>query len=254
MTYSVSEVAGMAGVTVRTLHHYDDIGLLQPSGRTQAGYRQYDDADVDRLREILFYRELGLSLDDIATVLEDPATDPGQHLLRQRSLLSDRIARLEALVAAIDRSLEANRMGYQLSAQEKLEIFGHWEPPPSYWTELAQFRSRPKEFGSTESWPVPETKADWQAMEDHRRDVAQRMAAAIEAGIRPDSAEAMDLAEAARGAKSHTQQVLIADWYAAKPEYFGFIARPHEQVPGMATWFRDAARANATRANAADQT
>lgn len=59
MSHSVGQVAGFAGVTVRTLHHYDEIGLLSPSGRSSAGHRRYDDADLDRLQRILFYRELG---------------------------------------------------------------------------------------------------------------------------------------------------------------------------------------------------
>ena len=70
----------------------------------------------------------------------------------------------------------------------------------------------------------------------------------MENGIAPDSETAMDLAEEERGARTHAQQVMIADWYAAKPEYFGFIARPHEQVPGMPEWFATAVRANADRA------
>ena len=59
--YPVGRVAEIAGVTVRTLHHYDDIGLLRPSGRTRGGYRRYDAADLDRLRLILVYRELGFT-------------------------------------------------------------------------------------------------------------------------------------------------------------------------------------------------
>lgn len=248
MSYSVGEVARMAGVTVRTLHHYDEIGLLRPSARTAAGYRHYDEADIDRLQRILFYRELGFTLDTISTVLDEPTTGAKEHLERQRALLTARIRRLEELVAAIDRSLEAERMGYQLSAEEKVEIFGRWEPPATYFSDLARLRANPEDFGSTESWPVPQTKQDWQAIEDHRREVAERMAQAIEAGVAPDSTEGMDVAEQERGAKSHAQQVLIADWYAERPEYFGFIARPHEQVPGMPAWFRDAVRANADRA------
>ena len=248
MSYSVGDVARMAGVTVRTLHHYDAIGLLRPSARSTAGYRAYGDADIDRLQRILFYRELGFALDAIAAVLDDPTTTPRDHLARQRALLTDRIRRLQELVAAIDRSLEAERMGYQLSAEERVEIFGRWEPPSTYFTDLARLRSEPAAFGPTDNWPVPQKKEEWQAIEDHRRTVAEQMAAAIAAGIAPDSEQGMDVAEQERGAKTHVQQVLIAEWYAEQPEYFGFIARPHEQVDGMATWFRDAARANAARA------
>src|SRR5438105_3137439 len=228
-SYSIGEVARLAGVTVRTLHHYDDIGLMTPTGRTAGGYRRYSDGDVDRLQQVLFYRELGFSLDRIATILDDPTTSPAEHLAAQRRLLVDRIERLEALVAAIDRTVEAHRMGYQLTAQERLEIFGAWEPPPGYREELARFRGEGGSFGSTASWPVPQTRQEWEAIEHRRRDVAGRIRVAVENGIAPDSETAMDLAEEERGARTHAQQVMIADWYASKPEYFGFIARPHEQ-------------------------
>ena len=74
MSYSVGQVAGLAGVTVRTLHHYDEIGLLSPDGRSRAGYRRYGDADLARLQQIMFYRELGFALDEIAAMLDDPAS------------------------------------------------------------------------------------------------------------------------------------------------------------------------------------
>ena len=73
---NVGEVAALAGVTVRTLHHYDRIGLLSPSGRTSAGYRQYSPADLDRLHQVLLYRELGFPLEEVATLLDDPSADP----------------------------------------------------------------------------------------------------------------------------------------------------------------------------------
>ncbi|MFK4273832.1 MerR family transcriptional regulator, partial [Streptomyces milbemycinicus] len=69
MSYSVGQVAGFAGVTVRTLHHYDEIGLLRPGARSAAGHRRYDDADLDRLQRILFYRELGFPLEEVAVLL-----------------------------------------------------------------------------------------------------------------------------------------------------------------------------------------
>jgi MerR family transcriptional regulator, thiopeptide resistance regulator len=106
-----------------------EIGLLSPGGRSSAAYRLYEDADVDRLQQILFYRELGFPLDQIATILNDPDAHAGEHLNRQRSLLLERIGRLEALVATIDRTKEARRMGTRLTPEEKLEIFGEWSPP-----------------------------------------------------------------------------------------------------------------------------
>ncbi len=71
MAHTVGQVAKLAGVTVRTLHHYDEIGLLTPSGRSGSGYRRYSEADLERLQLIRYYRELGFPLDEIAVILDD---------------------------------------------------------------------------------------------------------------------------------------------------------------------------------------
>src|SRR5579884_747913 len=124
MSYSVGEVARLSRVTVRTLHHYDEIGLLRPGGRTPAGYRRYSDADLDRLQQILFYRELGFALPEIATLLDDPDASPTEQLRRQRALLGERIARLQEMAAAVEKALEAREMGINLTPEEKFELFG----------------------------------------------------------------------------------------------------------------------------------
>ncbi len=110
MGYTVGEVAQWSGVTVRTLHHYEHIALLSPAARSSSGYSAYDNADLERLQQILFYRELGFSLDHIAAVLASPK-DAVEHLAYQRGLLLDRIQRLQGLVAAIEQAMEAQTMG-----------------------------------------------------------------------------------------------------------------------------------------------
>ena len=104
---TVGRVAELAGVTVRTLHHYDEIGLVRPSARTAAGYRAYSAADVERLREVLAYRRLGFGLREVADLVGDPSTDAVAHLRRLRGLLLERRDRAAAMVAAIDKELEA---------------------------------------------------------------------------------------------------------------------------------------------------
>lgn len=101
---TVGEVSRIVGVSVRALHHYDEIGLVVPSGRTPAGYRSYSGADVERLHRVLLYRELGFTLEEIATLLDDPDVDALAHLRRQRELLDDRINRLHQMVAADELS------------------------------------------------------------------------------------------------------------------------------------------------------
>ena len=121
---TVGRVAELADVTVRTLHHYDEIGLVQPSTRTAAGHRAYSVDDVERLREVLAYRRLGFGLREIAALVDDPATDAVAHLLRLRGLLLEQRERAAAMVTAIDRELEARTMGIRTTPEEQLKMFG----------------------------------------------------------------------------------------------------------------------------------
>jgi DNA-binding transcriptional MerR regulator len=121
---TVGRVAGLAGVTVRTLHHYDEIGLVQPSARTAAGYRAYSAGDVERLRQVLVYRRLGFGLREVADLVGDPSTDAVAHLRRLRGLLVEQRDRSDAMVAAIDRELAARAIGMRMTPEEQLEMVG----------------------------------------------------------------------------------------------------------------------------------
>ena len=121
---TVGRAAELTGVTVRTLHHYDEIGLLQPSARTMAGHRAYSAGDVERLREVLAYRRLGFGLREIADLVDDPATDAVAHLRRLRGLLLDQRDRAAAMVAAIDRELDARAKGIRTTPEEQLTDLG----------------------------------------------------------------------------------------------------------------------------------
>jgi DNA-binding transcriptional MerR regulator len=121
---AVGRLAELAGVTVRTLHHYDEIGLVCPSARTAAGYRAYSAGDVERLREVLAYRRLGFGLREIADLVDDPATDAVAHLHRLRGLLLEQRGRADAVVAAIDRELTARAKGMAVTPEEQLGAFG----------------------------------------------------------------------------------------------------------------------------------
>jgi DNA-binding transcriptional MerR regulator len=120
--YTVGAVAGLTGVSVRTLHHYDETGLLRPGGRNAAGYRLYSPQDLQRLQRVLFYRELGFGLDTIAVIVDDPGSTGGDHLRRQRQLPAARIARCQAMAAVIDKELSVRKRGISLTPQERLEV------------------------------------------------------------------------------------------------------------------------------------
>ncbi|GAB2605894.1 MerR family transcriptional regulator [Paractinoplanes abujensis] len=119
---SVGQVAELAGVTVRTLHHYDEIGLLRPSARTSAGHRAYAAGDVERLREVLAYRRLGFGLQEIAGLVGNPAIDAVAHLRRLRGLLADQRDRAAAMVKALDHELAARTRGIATTPEEQLRM------------------------------------------------------------------------------------------------------------------------------------
>ncbi len=120
---TVGEVSEITGVTVRTLHHYDEIGLLAPSGRSEAGYRLYAYADLARLQEILVRRALGFSLAEIQSILDDPAYDRIGALRRQRELVERQAERLGALRHALDGAIEAEQKGTPMPENAMFEGF-----------------------------------------------------------------------------------------------------------------------------------
>ena len=104
-THTVRQLASLAGISVRTLHHYDHIGLLTPSARSAAGYRLYGTEDLLRLQQILLFRELDLPLEEIRRILDDPGFDPVRALAQHRRTLELRAERLARLLHTIDRTI-----------------------------------------------------------------------------------------------------------------------------------------------------
>ncbi|GAB7045765.1 MerR family transcriptional regulator [Catenuloplanes indicus] len=125
---TVGRVAGLTGVTVRTLHHYDEIGLVRPSARTGAGHRAYSAADVARLRAVLAYRRLGFGLREVADLVDDPSADAVGRLHRLRGVLLEQRDRAAAMVTAIDRELEGRAMGTTPAGARLYETIGSAYP------------------------------------------------------------------------------------------------------------------------------
>jgi DNA-binding transcriptional MerR regulator len=253
MSYSVGQVAGFAGVTVRTLHHYDEIGLLSPSTRSHAGHRRYDDADLDRLQQILFYRELGFPLDEVAALLDDPDADPRAHLCRQHELLTARIEKLQKMAAAVEHAMEARKMGINLTPEEKFEVFGDKDPE-------AHAEEAERRWGGTEAYEESQrraaryTKDDWKRMQAEVASWGERYDALMATGESPAGEQAMNMAE------EHRQHITkwfyectleihrgLGEMYVSDERFKEFY---DSMRPGLAVHLRDAIVANATRRQA----
>lgn len=123
MAMRVKEVARLAGVSVRTLHHYDAICLLTAREISPAGYRLYSEGDLDRLQQILFYKELGFSLSKIKEIMQNPAFDRAKALMGQKELMLERKDRLDKILATLEKTIQQAKGEIRLSTTEKFEGF-----------------------------------------------------------------------------------------------------------------------------------
>jgi DNA-binding transcriptional MerR regulator len=252
MSHTVGEVAKIAKVSVRALHHWDEIGLVKPSGRSRAGYRLYTASDLDRLQQVLFFRELGFRLEDIARTLADPAFDRRRALVTQRALLLERLERSRALVALVDRTLremdgeETMPSKTKMKPEEKFEAFGEHDPE-AYEAE-AEAR-----WGETESFRISRertarySKDDWKKIRAEADRIHAALADAMARGLSPDAPEVRALAE------EHRQH--IDRWfYPCSPAMHAGLGRMYVDDPrfaatyervreGLAAFLRDAIRA-----------
>lgn len=196
---SIGEAAARAGVSVRTLHHYDAIGLLAPSGVTPAGYRLYDEAAMAKLEQILFFKELGFPLEQIRDIMAHPAYDAREAMRRQKALLEMQRARLDAMIARLGEALlgqgtprpevfdmkEIERMKAQYADEAK----ARWGETDAY----AQSEARTGAYGA----------GDWAAIQ---AGMDERMAAfAAVRDLAPDDARV---------------QALVSDWQRYITDHF----------------------------------
>lgn len=247
----MGRLAEMAGVTIRTLHHYDEIGLVTPSARTAGGYRVYAPADVDRLRQVLTYRRLGFALRQIAELIDDPSVDAVAHLRRQRELLMEQRDRADAMVAAIDKELEARKMGMQLTPEEQLEVFGT-DKVGGEWADEARERwGGTDEYRESQQRTASYTKEDWARIKAETDANVQEFADALRAGTPADGAAAMDAAERHRQhirenfyGCGYPMHECLARIYVGDPR---FTANYDSVEPGLAQYVHDAILANSAR-------
>jgi MerR family transcriptional regulator, thiopeptide resistance regulator len=196
-TYQVREVTEIARVSVRTLHHYDEIGLLVPNERTDKGYRLYSDDDLLRLQQILIGRELGLALEEIRCSLDDPRFDRREALLRQRRELEERAHKTDAMIRAVDAALaviegRAEKQGENTMTMR--DIFDGFDPS-EYETEARERWGHTDAHKESNRRTKGYTPEDWKRFSAEQAAIYGDLLAALSAGKAADSIEGMDVAE-----------------------------------------------------------
>lgn len=181
MAFTVGALSKLTGVTVRTLHHYDEIGLVRPSQRTRAGYRLYDDADALRLQQVLVLRELGVALDEIGPAI-DAAADRAALLRQHRAALAAKRGRLDAMLAAVDAALEVLERGKQTMTPEDWKTMfdgfnpaDHEEEARARWSHTDAYQEsarRTRQYG----------KPEWEAIRSESEEIYDRLARLMQQG------------------------------------------------------------------------
>ncbi len=196
---TVKEVSRLCGVSVRTLHYYDEIGLLRPERLSGAGYRVYGEGELLLLQQILFFRELGFSLKEIRAIMQNPSFDAKEALEKQRTLLEMKRERISGLIRLVDQTLKGEQlMSFKEFDQSKIE------------RARAQYAVEAKErWGNTPAYAQSEqktkgyTKEDWNRIQDEAAELFKDLAAHMEQG--PSAPET---------------QALIGQWQAHITRYY----------------------------------
>ncbi|MHB0976841.1 MAG: MerR family transcriptional regulator [Candidatus Aquicultorales bacterium] len=220
MAWTVGEAANLARISVRTLHHYDKIGLLRPSERSDSGYRLYGADELEQLHQILVFRELGFSLDEIRKAMLDSAYDRLQALREQRALLKEKARRTEKMIAAIETAIASTEKGTIMSDEERSEMFKELFDgfdPAEYEEEVEERWGGSDAYKQSAERTKRYTKADWERIKEDGLANINQFLAAMDAGLPPDSPEAM---QAAAGHHAY-----IEKWFYDAPlDMYGCLA------------------------------
>ena len=248
--HRVGQVAALARVTVRTLHHYDRIGLLSPSRRSAAGYRLYGYGDLERLRQIRLLRELHFSLEAIAEMLDAPAYDRRRALVAQRELLRERQERTDRIIRGGDRALTAMDEETQMDRADMfdgLEELDHEQ----YEDEVEQRWGDGEAYKASMQRTRRYGKADWARIKEEGEDLLARLAALMAEGAPATGHAAMELAEEHRChidrwfyPCSREMHGSLADMYTTDMRFREYFEK---RAKGLAVFVQKAIRANETR-------
>lgn len=250
---TVKQLAAISGVTVRTLHHYDEIGLLAPAHVGANGYRYYRRAELLRLQRILFHRELGVPLADIAALLDLEGEDQVGVLMRHRDRLEAERERYRVLIETIDRTVASIKGETNMPNADLYKGFSA-EKQAEYEAWLVERYGDPmkEDIARSKKAMAKMNEAEQAAMMDVLKDIENALAEGMKRGVDPQS-DAVDgiirrhrAWVAAAWDKPCPPEAYsgLADLYLSHPD---FVKRYETIAPGFAVWLTDAMKAHAAK-------
>lgn len=225
MTYKIHEIAKLANVSVRTLHYYDEIGLLEPSQILENGYREYGKKELFRLQQILFFRELDFSLTEIREILDNPNFDLEKALSGQRKLIKLKIERFEKLLKTVERTIEKRKEN--MKDEDLFEGFDE--------EKIEQYKKEAKErWGNTDAYKESEKRTKNWSKDDFTK-VAKEWDAIAKSYV-DNMEKSFDSEEVQAVVQTHWDQ--INKFYTCTKEIFTGLANMYVEDERFAANYR----------------
>lgn len=245
--YKVKDVAQIAGVSVRTLHYYDKIGLLTPHKAAGTHYRRYSEDDLGRLQQILFFKELDFPLKKIKDILDNPRFDRRTALHAHKNLLLEKKARLERIIRSVDTTLKAMEGEMKMTGQDMFEPFDMKKIEAHQQKYAAEANEK---YGHTEAYAESIKKtaaykeADWRRIHDQQEALYRRLMNVMDQGAESPDAQKI---------VGEMRRFITSNFYECTPEIFRglgqlYVGDPRftqnidRYKPGLAQFLSDAIR------------
>jgi DNA-binding transcriptional MerR regulator len=240
MAYTVHELATLAGVSVRTLHYYDEIGLLVPASTLKNGYRQYEEPQLIRLQQILFFRELDFELSEIKELLSRPGYSVVGALREQKKLLELKRKRIGKLLTTINTTIMSITNDKKINNAELYDAFND-KDVKEYQEEVKQRWGNTDAYKQSMAKVSRMTKAEMEALKAQQKNLTERLAAGMDVSFESDEAQAL-VQEHYRGVQLFYDCPLemyrnLGKMYVDDSRFTAYYDKFR---PGLAVWLRDA--------------
>lgn len=237
MLYTVKKLADLAGVSVRTLHYYDEAGLLKPKSRSASGYRYYGEEAVVRLQQIMFFRELGFSLDEIGKIISRPDFDVLEALQSHRTLLAKKAERIDELLTTVDKTIKKLKGAVKMQIKEYYQGFSD-EQIEKYREEVRQ-RWGEKTLQESEERVIKMGKAKFTALQAEGGKIFQSISDNMPKGYdsRVVQAQVAEWRQWLENFHHYSDEAVLGlgRMYSQSPEFAEFFRKIHRDLPKFLT-------------------